>query len=46
MNNLLESIRVKTGKTNFRLTTDSWNNKMTRKQKRTVESERRKEEGE
>ena len=44
---LLQIIRVKIGEnTNFRLTTDSWKNEMTRKQKRTRESERRKEEGE
>ena len=40
-------IRVKMGENaNFRLTTDSWKNEMTRKQKGTRDSERRKEEGE
>ena len=44
---LLQIIRVKIGEnTNFRLTTDSWKNEMTRKQKGIRDSERRKEEGE
>ena len=34
------------GNINFRITTDSWKNKITRKQKGTTDSGRRKEEGE